>query len=360
MKVLQVVPGSIWAGMERQVVALCDGLRAAGVDVRAALWHDRETASALKSLGVTVVILPPGRRGAEAIPYLRDYLNREGVDIVHSHGYKANYVAWQAALNTGVKLVRTEHGMPEPFRGWNALKMRFYLRLDRKAAAAANRVIYVSHDLKQRLNLPVPDERTAVWHNVLPEQIAPLSREAARAELELEPDATIIGAAGRLVPVKDFSTFIDVSVRLEDQARFVLFGDGPERVNLQQENRRKGGTVEFAGFRSDFPRLLPALDIFLFTSRDEGLPTALLEALACGVPVVAPPVGGIPEVLTGGLEIGLARDRSVTSLVAACRRFFTEPELREPYVAEARKRAAEFTPERLGRQAQALYAELLA
>lgn len=360
MRVLQIVPGSLWAGMERQVVALCAGLAHQGVDLRAALWHERETAAAIKKLGIPVTILPQGSRGRSAVVPLHELIQKEKIDIVHSHGYKANYVAWKAAGGTGAKLVRTEHGMPEPFVGWAATKMQFYRYLDRRAARATDRVVYVSRDLRRRLKLPVPDKRTTVWHNVLPEPVNATSREDARRELDLPIDATVIGSAGRFVPVKDFSTFIDISVRMKDTGRFVLFGDGPERTRLQQENRRNGGVVEFLGFRADLPSLLPALDIFLFTSRDEGLPTVLLEALACGVAVVAPRVGGIPEVLDGDLSIGLADGRTPDMLADACHKILSRPDMRASYAEAAKKRAAEFTPAQLGARAQALYAELLA
>ena len=359
VRVLQVVPGALWAGMERQVVALCDGLKQNGVHVEAAVWHDREPAKALRELDIPLHLLPQAKRGTVAIPLLCKLIDNSRFTIVHSHGYQANVMCWWATRKLDVGLVRTEHGAPEPFHGWKAAKMSFYRFLDARAARHTDMVVFVSDDLRRRIGASIPESKSTVWHNVLPGDAFPRERAEVRKELGYSDDEFIITAAGRFVPVKDFSMFCDVAVRLKGECRFVLFGEGPLWQQLQEESRSKGALVEFAGFRADFAALLPAFDLFLFTSIHEGLPTALLEALYCGVPVVAPPVGGIPEVLVGELAAGLSPERTVEDLAESCRKVLVDHDLRRRLSVAGRTHVKDFTPLRLGQIAKATYLEVL-
>ena len=340
-------------------MALCDGLRQIGVHVEAAVWHDREPAKALRELDIPVHLLPQGKRGTVAIPLLSKLIDSSRFTIVHSHGYQANVICWWATRKLDVGLVRTEHGAPEPFRGWKAAKMYFYRFLDARAARHADLVVFVSEDLRRCIGAGIPESKSTVWHNVLPGGVFPRERTEVRKEFGYRDDEFIIAAAGRFVPVKDYSTFCDVAVRLKGECRFVLFGEGPLRNQLEEENRSKGALVEFAGFRADFSALLPAFDLFLFTFIHEGLPTALLEALYCGVPVVAPPVGGIPEVLVGELAAGLSPERTVEDLAESCRKVLVDRDLRRRLSVAGHTRVKEFTPLRLGRIARATYLEIL-
>ncbi len=125
----------------------------------------------------------------------------------------------------------------------------------------------------------------------------PLGRGAARAALGLSGKEPVIGTVGRLVPVKGHRDLLDAFARLVRPARLVVIGDGPEMAALraQADALGLGARVTFLGHRDDIPALLPGLDVFALPSHAEGLPRSLLEAQACGVPVVATRVGSVAE-----------------------------------------------------------------
>jgi glycosyltransferase involved in cell wall biosynthesis len=136
-------------------------------------------------------------------------------------------------------------------------------------------------------------------------------RHEIRAELGID-GRFAIGTVGRLAEQKDLGTLIDGFARAElETAVLVLIGEGPERRALEVRAREAGvdGRVLFSGGRHDAAELVAGLDVFALTSRWEGLPRSLVEAIAAGVPVVATPVGGVTE---------LVRPEETGTLVAPC------------------------------------------
>jgi glycosyltransferase involved in cell wall biosynthesis len=125
------------------------------------------------------------------------------------------------------------------------------------------------------------------------------NRASVRAELGIPADAFAVGSAGRLAPEKNYELLLTAASRVRHTGvpvHVVLFGEGEERAALEQLALQLGirNNVSFAGWRTDLHRLLPALDVFALTSVSEGLPLALLEAMACALPIVSTAVGDIP------------------------------------------------------------------
>ncbi len=130
----------------------------------------------------------------------------------------------------------------------------------------------------------------------------PADRRSSRAKLGLPIDAPIIGSVGRLAEVKGHRFLLAALEQLEDDIHVVLVGDGPERRALEAQAQEAGlrGRVHFLGMRSDPEVIVPAFDVFCLPSLAEGLPRALLEAQACGLPVVASNVGGVARAMPAG------------------------------------------------------------
>lgn len=126
------------------------------------------------------------------------------------------------------------------------------------------------------------------------------ARLTVRQELGLSPSTPLIGIVAALRPEKNHAMFVDVAARIRDRfpsAHFVIVGDGPERPTIEAEIARQqlGDRVHLLGSRSDVPRLVAAMDIFLLTSLNEASPVSILEALSCRVPVVSTRVGSVAE-----------------------------------------------------------------
>ncbi|WP_461010557.1 glycosyltransferase [Streptomyces capparidis] len=191
------------------------------------------------------------------------------------------------------------------------------------------------------------------------------ARILARRALRLPGDAVVIGAVGALTPRKDHRTLLDAYAlmrRNHSGTVLVLVGSGPLEAGLRRHAASLGlrDAVVFAGERADAPSLLPALDVFALSSREEGLPVALLEAMAWGLPSAATRVDGVAEVLTDGAQGLLVRPGDAEALAVALGRLASTPALRARVSASARERARHFDPAGAQRAVEAVYEELLA
>ena len=189
-----------------------------------------------------------------------------------------------------------------------------------------------------------------------------------RACFGVPESVPLVGTVAALVDHKDHWTFLEAAARIvrgEGSARgahFLIVGDGPLRAGLEARAGELGiaGRVHFAGFRDDVPEILPALDVLLFTSKEEGLGSSILEAWACGVPVVATAAGGIPELVRDGETGLLAPVGDAEALAGAVGRVLSDPALRAALVAGATARLPTFGIDRMADGVLAVYREVVA
>ncbi len=230
-----------------------------------------------------------------------DELRRLRADLLCTSGYKPDLIGWRAARRVGIPVISISHG-------WTGAtwKVRVYESLDRCILARLDAVVCVSQAQSEKvLAAGAPAARVAVIRNAVGVEAFVEAQPAGRAEMEgwfAKPPRWIVAAAGRLSPEKGFELLIDAAAQVVAQfpdAGFVLFGEGPLRVALENQVAERGlrDRFIFAGFRTDLGRFLPSLDLGVMSSYTEGLPIALLETCAAGVPTVATAVGGIPEVI---------------------------------------------------------------
>jgi glycosyltransferase involved in cell wall biosynthesis len=175
----------------------------------------------------------------------------------------------------------------------------------------------------------------------------------------------MIGTVGRLVPVKGFDLFLEVArevVTQADQVSFSVLGAGPLKGYLQRRARTLGleHRVTFEPPRVDLAEYYTSLDLYLNTSVSEGLPLSILEAMAHGKPVVAPMVGGIPEVIRHGREGLLAAERCTERLAGLCLQLIQDSDLRIHLGRNAAARVqARFTSTRMAASYARMYRELI-
>jgi glycosyltransferase involved in cell wall biosynthesis len=205
-------------------------------------------------------------------------------------------------------------------------------------------IFAVSSELRREMiREGFPARRVRVLHNGIDPGTAPtpFSRARARRALGVPDDVLLIGTAGRLDPVKDFSTLITAVAehRLHHAAtRLVIIGDGPERAALERLAATAPGTVVFTGYRSDVRDLLPALEIFVNSSTHEGVSLTILEAMAAALPVIATRVGGTPEVVLDNETGLLVPPQNPMSLAAAVNALAQSPDRRQRMGEAARLR----------------------
>ncbi len=268
----------------------------------------------LRQYGVKSIHIPGLSRelrplkDVRALIRLLRLMREERPDVVHTHKSKAGLIGRLAAVVAGVPVrIHTYHG--HVLSGYfDKGRTTGLLWMERALALLSTRLITLSEELQVDLcrGLKIGDrERFRVIPlglDLAPFRCAERERGALRRELGLHSDCRLIGMVGRMVPVKDHATFLQslaVLCRERSNVHAVLVGGGELEGFLRARVAELGlsGRVSFLGWRRDLPRIYADLDLLVLTSRNEGTPVAVIEAMAAGIPVVATAVGGVPDVL---------------------------------------------------------------
>lgn len=329
MLVLHVVaPGEV-GGLERVVQALAQGQAHAGHDVHAGVVLEQGNADhplldSLAAGGVsTHPIVAPGRGYWRERATMLELCRRLRPGVVHTHGCRPDIVDAGAARRLGIPTVTTVHGFTGG--GW---KNRLYERLQRRAYRKFDAVVAVSRPLvEQLLRDDVPPQRIHCVPNAWQETAPPLDRPAARRALGLREDGFLLGWVGRLSDEKGPDLLLDALVHLTDLPVSVsVMGNGREQRSLAARARRLGveRLVRWHGTVPDAGRHFAAFDVFVLSSRTEGTPIVLFEAMAAGVPIVATRVGGVPDVVSP-VEAALVAPDDPFALAVAIRAAYCDP-----------------------------------
>jgi glycosyltransferase involved in cell wall biosynthesis len=296
---------------------------------------------------------PIGRAGAPLLGRFVILLRQLRPDLFHANlaSPLAGAHGLMAAILAGVPAVATEQlSAPITFSRW-ALHQRLL-------AHAVCRYITVSHELAVFLQrtMRFPAGKIRVVHNGIPlEPYEHLTEGRANGAV-----FTVLTVA-RMDAQKGHRHLLDAAARLPG-IRFLFAGDGPEKAALSQRASHLGiaDRITFLGQRQDVPALLASCDLFVLPSLFEGLPLAILEAMAAGKAVVASAVGGSPEAVLHGETGLLVPPADAASLASAICTLAADPDLRQRMGAAGRSRvSAEFSADTMARRTVAVYEELL-
>ena len=371
LRVCHIMSADLWAGAEVQLATTAAHLvNESAVSVSAVLLNEGQLAAELRRLGVPVVILDETRTSSlDIVIALVRILKEQRIELVHTHRYKDTVLGLIAARIAGVPhAVRTMHGLREPMRGWAHLKFGVYEALEKVALGCwADQVIAVSKDMAGILRRTgYPASRITHIHNGLDlNAVRSLrSRQDVRRELGVDPETYLIGAVGRLSPVKGHSSLLRAArlvLHKQPRAKFLIVGDGPLSAELRAMavELRIDGACLFAGHRTDVHDLLSAIDVFVLPSLSEGIPMALLEAMALGTPVVATAVGGIPEVVRHRVNGILVHSGDERALADACVALTVDRDLAGRLVTNGRQTVEQaFSCTRNGQALTRVYTEV--
>ena len=317
MKVLHLIDSEGLYGAENVVLNLTLGLRELGAEsvIGCFSYQNKplpEVGVQAESMGLDCVyFMLRNKVDVGCVKAIGSYCKKNAVRVVHSHGYKPSVVCLIMKLLYGTPYVITCHlWILETFR------LRIYTSLEKISMRFAERVIGVSEEIVTDLNRGgISKRKLRVIENGIDVdrysefKLEPKDAGKVREELGLDRDSFIIGSLGRLTGQKDYQTLIRAAAEAltENEAlEFIVAGEGELRSALVGTCRELGieRRFHFLGFRSDREKLLKLMSVFVLSSLDEGLPMAMLEAMAAGLPIVTTPVGGIPGVIRSG-ENGL-------------------------------------------------------
>lgn len=296
---------------------------------------------------------------------------RERPDVVHTHHAKAGALGRLAAHLAGVPaVVHTYHG--NIFSGYFSPPVeRSVIAVERRLAGFADALVAISPsqkaDLADRFRIAPPSQFHLIplGLDLAPFLTAHSPDPALREEIGFPPSGPVVGIVARLEPVKDIARFLHIARIVSgalSTARFLIVGDGPLRMELEEKARILGiaDRTLFIGAREDLPRLCPLMDVLCLTSRNEGTPVSLIEAMAAGRPVVAHAVGGVGDVIEDGRTGILVNPADPEGFARRVATLLLDASLRERLGRAARESVrSRFAPERLADDIEALYCSLL-
>jgi glycosyltransferase involved in cell wall biosynthesis len=296
--------------------------------------------------------------------HLAGLFKKHKVDLVHCSDLLAAYYAGLAARMARLPvLCHVRCSYPE------------ITRRDQSFLHLINKFVFVSHDAWQTFAYRVKSSRGKLIYegidaHALVKQADGVS--SVRDEFNIPPDVCVIGMAARVAPAKDYETLAKAAARVVSQrrnVRFLIVGDYSqvreyrEHYEKVKEFLKANGVADyfiFTDHRQDVQRLIAAMDVFLLSTRTEGLPLVILEAMAHAKPVVATNVGGVAEVVKAGVTGLLHEPKDDEQQAADLLRLMEDGDLRKKMGEVGRQRVeTEFSKERFAAELSELYYEML-
>jgi glycosyltransferase involved in cell wall biosynthesis len=367
MKVLHIISSGGMYGAEAVILNLSRTLRegghasALGVFANSANPNLQLHEAAAKEGIESSLLACKGQFDSATMGAIRELAARAKADVIHAHGYKADIYEYLALRRAGAPLVSTCHTWYDTDR-----MLLLYGMADRFVLRSYTRVVAVSEEVRQRLlKAGVREDRIRMVRNGI--DLRPFREASASLRSELGVDgALIVGLVGRLAWEKGVDVFVRAAARVLAQmpeARFVVVGEGPDREKLQRlvEELKVGDGVRMLGRREDMPGVYASLDVMVSSSRQEGLPMAILEGMASGLPLVATAVGEVPTVVKDDRTGVLVPPDDAEALAAAIAGLLRDPERRRRLGAAARQLMEdEYSAERMTADYLRVYDEAIA
>jgi glycosyltransferase involved in cell wall biosynthesis len=368
MNILHLISSSGLLGAERVLLEIAEYSKRAGLGVGIGVFQNMqnpnlELAEVAKGQGFDVQIFPcNGRFDKKTIRMIKDYMDKSGVQILHSHNYKSNFYGRRALSNNNIRWVVTNHG-----RRFGP-KLMLYNLLDGFVVRHADKVIAVSKKIVSRMKLAGIDSKKIclIENGINLERFQKnIGSDSTRKSFRIKKDALVVGTVGALTEEKGHLYLlrtIPKVVQRFPKAIFLFVGDGKERPNLEDIASKLGivDKVIFAGMRKDVPEILSMIDVFVLPSLNEGLPMALLEAQAARVPVVATRVGAIPDVVDDKVTGMLIPPKDPQGIAEAIIMILSDKTFASEMAQKGFERVRDnFSSEKMGIKYLSIYKELL-
>lgn len=346
MKVLQVSTPKSWRGGEQQAAYLARALKEMKVEVFMITPIHSALASRIQEDGISVINFNSrGLLDLSLAKKIAKVCAVEKFDLIHTHDSHAHSAAVLSVAIFGCKTPIIVSRRVDFAVSANLFSKWKYNHTSIK------KIICVS-EMILKITAPFirdPDKLTVVRSGINTTQydFTP-DRNLLKEELKLSQDTILVGNLSALADHKDFPIFLNVAkgvVEENPKVHFVIAGSGDEKEFIEKfiEENNLSSRIHLLGFRKDVTKVMKSLDVFLITSKTEGLGTIVLEAFAAGIPVVATRAGGIPELVIDN-ETGLLREvGDVEGLTNAVHQILSNQELRNSLVNNAKIKVQGFS-----------------
>jgi L-malate glycosyltransferase len=362
MRVLHISSPKTWRGGEQQLIYLAEELKLLGVEqVVMCPFNSEVHKYCLKNHLAHVTYF----KGFSANPMVAfrvaHVCSKERIHLIHVHDSHAhNFAILSAVLTKNERPIVVSRRVDFAIQGSSMSLFKYNHPNIKKVvcvSAAIRDVMLEFIEDKSKLKVVHSGIDLSRFENVV-------SKGTLRTEYQIPDDYSIIGNVSALAPHKDYQTFVDTAKRLIDEgfkAKFIAIGEGPSRKEIEEyiDQNKMQEHVILTGFRTDVPELLKELDIFLITSKTEGLGTSIIDALASNAPVVAAKAGGIVEVIEHEVCGLLCDIQNPDQLASAVKRMLADGELRKKCIAGGKEKVKQFSKSETARKSLQIYQEVL-
>ncbi len=362
MTIIHISTKQSWRGGEQQIAYLVSELKAQGVDqivmspLRSKLSsfcdkHSIQQVLFSKSSGINI----------SAAFRLKKLCKSVKDPVVHAHDSHAHTIAFLSSFlfgNNTPQVISRRVDFPVH---------RNFLSQKKYNCHNIKRILCVSNKISEIVEPAISNKDVLrVIHSGI--DLARFNdcgdKRLLRSYFNIPDDYAIVGNVAALAPHKDYYTFVDTAERVlkeNPKVFFLIIGQGNEKQSIAEYIFEKGlqKSILFTGFRTDIPDILPELDVFLITSETEGLGTSILDAQACGVPVVATRAGGIPEIVTDQKTGLLADVKDAKKLAENVLSLLNDNQMGETFAENAKKEISNFTRQETARKTIVEYKEIV-
>lgn len=361
MKILHISTENTWRGGERQLVLLHSELSKAGTDSLVIARKSSPVAEICRKEGLSCLQIPIGSAyDLKAAWNIRNIARKEKADILHAHTSKGHTLAILANIMAASVPVVLSRRVDFPVKS-------NFLSLYKYNSHFIRKIICVSDEIKKITAPSIRDkEKLITIHSGVDiDKFSDISDLGHfRNNFDIPENISIIGNTSALADHKDYYTFVDTAVAVHKRnadTHFFIVGDGPLEAELRKYVNEKSAEsyITFTGFIEEIGLALKSLDIFLFTSKTEGLGTSVLDAMAAGIPVVATKAGGVPEMIKHDYNGLLCPVGSTHCLTTSVERLLKDNALKMKLLENAKKTIVGFSYQKTAKKTLSIYHEIL-
>jgi len=361
MNVLHLSSEQSWRGGEQQLAYLVEGLNKKGVEQWVFCREESAMHAYCKRNEINkYTFIKKSFYSFSAARKCKEICAKHNIDLVHVHDSQSHTVAILSAVLFGNRtaiILSRKVDFPVSSNPFSKYKYNH---------PQIRKIICVSDAVKKIMTADISNSHllTVIHDGVNLQRFSKPSTGFLRKKYNLSSDTLIIGNIAAIAPHKDYFTFVDtveLLVNAQLKAKYFIVGDGPERKAIENyiENKKLAQHIILTGFINNIEEVLPEFDIFLFTSKTEGLGSSLLDAALAKVPVVSTNAGGIPEIIKDGETGLLVPVQNPKVLSEKVMLLANNKKLRKELAMNASENVKNFSTDQLTEKTLAVYTEVL-